>query len=1032
MTRSLVAVVLASGAVVSPAEAKVVVFQQPGFPAVDSEAPSREALEAALEGLAPTFADVRTLQSPETLKDADLLVLPYGSAFPADAWPAITDHLERGGNLMTLGGRPLWVPVFGDPSGFREGLPTSAYWRVLAAVAVTEVPRRDFARFAWDGLYGFDAPPPKARRVFAVNTLFVANYAAPQGNWRGLGFFLEARGRRVAAPVVRLDFGVVPRGRAGVGHGRFVMLPFEPAPGYWESAGGRGLVRQAARHALLDPALVWVEVPRVSLHEGEEAQAVLHLQDRDTRPDVARRVRVELGREGHVVDTRQLDCAVQCDVSLSFSGAEAPGLYEVRARFERDGHLVDGHETGFFRRDPALLATGSPLTAGRTYLRRGGRAFLPVGVNTWVNDTVWPFFPENANPLEWERDFAELASRGVSFVRTGFWHDRLQMIDSATGTARESVLRNIEAMLLAAARHGLHVQLVLFVFEPQTIRWGDRPLPGPGRNPFTDPVAVEAQAAFVRSIVARFKDVPHLHWDLLNEPNFSNPRRLWDGNQPNADPTEVEAWNAWLRRRYPSAAALSEAWGVPAGTIESIEGIELPRPEDLRLTRNGNPRQVRAVDYNLFAQDAFGEWARTMIRTIREAGSRQLITVGQDEGGITNRILNQFYGGAGVDLTSMHNWWQDDALLWDAVAAKRPGMPNLLGETGPQPSVAMRGESRWNETQALGLVERKLVMGLAAGNGGAAMWIWSRTDPYRVGRQDGSPTLWVDLLERVAGFAGQAEPHLTDERLPEIAIVLPQSLQLSAFHHYAVEAQQKCVRTLYHHARAAAYAVGEYQLDLLGDPKLILLPAPWVLSEEAWQALVAQVRAGATLLVTGRFDFDPHFRPTGRHRAVGLDYESAILDTRENPVRWPGGSGRATFSGDKTTFLEQARFASGETFVRRTLGAGRLLFFTLPLELGDDLSLLGAVYRWAMVEAGVSPAYRTQLDDPGIAIVPTSLDSATLYVLTSESSVPRDVGFVDRASGKELRVALPPGRAAARLVARDGRVLARYDALPVP
>jgi hypothetical protein len=190
--------------------------------------------------------------------------------------------------------------------------------------------------------------------------------------------------------------------------------------------------------------------------------------------------------------------------------------------------------------------------------------------------------------------------------------------------------------------------------------------------------------------------------------------------------------------------------------------------------------------------------------------------------------------------------------------------------------------------------------------------------------------------------------------------------------------------------------------------------------------ILDRVRRGATLLVTGRFDADPHFRATGRAEAVALDYEPAILDTRENTVRWPGGEGRAVFSGDKTTYLWQARLPDGATFARREVGAGRILFFTLPLELSDDDTLLGEVYRFALGEAGVTPLYRTPLEDPGILIAPTPLEESTLYVLTSESSARRDVAFVDGASGREVRVALDPGRAALLLVARDGRVVARY------
>ncbi len=1014
----------------SSAQARVVVFHEPGFPAVESEAPSRETLVAALEGREVSFAGIDALREPATLAGAELLVLPYGSSFPAEAWPALRAYFESGGNLLALGGRPLFVPVTRAGNGFRVGEPRSEAWRLFAAVDVAAVDAHPDARLVWDGAFDFGSHEIRARRTFALSTVWVESPSGADLRWRGLGYFVDAHGTRVAAPATRVDFTLTPKSPAPVGRGRLVLLSFEPEPGFWESASGRSLVRAMAAHAARGPALVWLELPFAAVHEGESAGSVVHVQDSRPAPDG--RVRVELLQGERVLETRDIPCpAGVLHADISWASATSPGLYAARATYERAGGVVDVHETGFWRRDSAVLASGATLSVGPTYLRRDGRPFLAVGANHWLNDSVWSSFPENANAFEWDRDFAEMAARGLSVVRTGIWSGRLALMSRPTGTAGESVLRNIEAFLLSAGRHGLQVQFTLFAFEPHTMmRTPDGPVLGPGRNPYTDRVAVEAQKTFVRSIAERFASVPFLGFDLINEPSFSNPRVPWRGNQPNGDPTELAAWNDWLRARYGSAEALAEAWNQLPGELPALGDVPLPEPRDLAHTRTGNPKEVRAFDYNFFAQDAFRAWAREMVAAIRSTGSRQLVGVGQDEGGVGDRLLNQFYG-ADVDLTSMHNWWNDDALLWDALAAKRPGTPNLVGETGPQPAIGMDGRSRWDEVRGLGLFERKLVLGLAAGNAGALPWIWSRSDRFHIGRDDGSTTPWLEALTGVAAFANQAAPQLGEARPGEVAIVLPQSLQLSVFGGYGREAQQRCVRALYHHARGAAYVVGEHQIELLGQPRLILLPSPWAFSEHAWREILTRVGAGATLLVSGRFDLDEHFRPTGRARAAGLDYEPAILATREHPVRWPGGVGRAVFSGDKTTQLEQARLPGDASFARRPHGLGQILFFSLPLELADDLELVGRVYAWALAQAKVAPLYRTTLDDPGILICPFPLETGTLYAFTSESSRAREVTLRDAASGAELRVALDPGRAALLLVTRDGRVAARYDPQPV-
>jgi hypothetical protein len=498
MKRILTAALLLLLVGASPLTAAIVVFQEPGFPAIESQAPERLSLVESLAGLDVRFVGLEALASGEALSDADLLVLPYGSAFPADAWPALRGYLEGGGNLLNLGGRALWTPVFRGPEGFREGESGGRYWRAIAAVDAVEVPQRDFAAFEWDPVYAFGTPEIRVRRAFAVGSIFVANFAPPPGSWRGLGYLLDAQGRRRAAPVVRLDFEIQPAARRAAGHGRLLMLGFEPEPGYWESAAGKQLIREAAQHAALGPAQVWAQIPRAVVGEGESADVVLHLRDR--RAGLAGEVRVALYRDGKLLESHLVPSPSGfLDQSLGFAAADEPGLYEVRATYSRDGAIVDVHETGFFRRQPDLLRSGAELTAGSTWLRQGGAPFIPVGVNMWVNDGVWPFFPENANALEWDRDFAEMAAADLNFVRTGIWHPRRLLIDSATGTASERTLRNLEAMFHAAGRHGLHVQFVFHAFEPQTSMRGEASTLGPGRNPYTDPVAVDAQKAFVRS-----------------------------------------------------------------------------------------------------------------------------------------------------------------------------------------------------------------------------------------------------------------------------------------------------------------------------------------------------------------------------------------------------------------------------------------------------------------------------------------------------------------------------------------------------
>ena len=1018
--RTMAKVILALCISASTLSGKTVVFWQDGFPTLESQAVPQDTLRKALAALQPEFANLNELSKPDTLLDTELLVLPYGSAAPVDAWTAILKYLQAGGNLLVLGGRPLTIPVRAEGNRFVAAPAETAYSRQIGVTHTYEAPLPDGLDFAWADTT-FVGGNVQAKRVFVI-----------EGVSRGLGYLQNAAGERLAAPVVATDFTGPESEMLG---GRVVMLGFEPVPGYWLSAGALAVLSQAADYARQGATTFRVEMQNATVLAGEIPQMVVRLtnlrKQRQGQPQSGR-VRVELLGGSQVLATRQITCsgdAVTEPVVFEDQKTLSPGFYELRSTYEDAGKQRRFYQTGFWVRDDVLLHSGPAYGVKGDFLTKGGIPFFPFGTNYFTTERYGWGFRGAGNAWVWEHDFAEMEEHGVSFVRTGVWLDHLQIFDDSTGQVKERFLRNLEAFLLSAARHHIHVNFTFCAFDPQTVMrhpGEESLLRGPGTNPYTDPVAIRAQQNYVLSVVRRFKDVPHLSWDLINEPSFSNPQQLWRGNTPNNDPTEVAAWRAWLRKKYTTLAGLARAWNVTPEELGAFDSVPLPDRGDLTLQRYGNPHLVRAIDYNLFAQEMFRRWVGKMTAAIRSTGSHQLIDVGQDEGGVSDRVLNQFYADAGVDFTVNHTYWRDDALLWDSVAAKRVGIPNFVGETGYQPVWRPDGGKRYDELTALGLVERKWALGFAAANSGALQWEWGTGGDFGIKRSDGSNKTWESMMREMGAFAAQAAPYATGLKPPEVAIVLPQSLQLSVFNSMALEAQQKCVRTLYQYARASAYAVGEYQMQALGEPKLILLPSPWMLQEQAWQAILTKVREGATLLVTGGFDNDEHFHPTERASQLGIDLQPGFLTTREDLISWPGGETLLSFSGDKTTFLERDFLPNDQTFLEKTLGKGRILLLPLPLELNDNLKAVGDIYRYTLQTAGVREAYSTQVEDPGMLICPTQFDHATLYVLTSESSA-RDISFRNARSGKSFPGRLEPGRAALVLVNDQGEILTSYN-----
>lgn len=1004
----------------APLSAKTVVFWQDGFPTVSSQPLSRDTLRKALGERDVVFAGIAELKDAAAWKDVDLFVLPYGSAVPTEAWAAIESYLRDGGNLLVLGGQALRVPVTAENGKFAQAQEQDTYARELGLRHSYEVPVPPGSHFAWRFGYSFlPALAVRARRYFTV-----------EGRLEGLGYMIDSQGTATAAPVIVQDHTNVALPPEEMLGARVVMLDFEPEPGYWESVDGLALMRQSAEYARQGAVAFWLEIPYSAAKPDEPISVVVHLRNaRRERFGQAQsgEVKVELASGDKILQTARVPCSgSKMDAEVNFHTTLAAGFYTVRALYEDAGQPREFYQNALWVEDPHMLTSGPALGTKGDFLARDGKPYFPVGSNYFsTEENGWDFGgPRNA--WIWERDFAAMEKLGITFVRTGVWMNNLRIVEPLTDMATERFLRNVEAYLLCARRHNIMVNFTFFAFVPHTGMRGFDQVAAPIKNPYTDPVAIRGEQDYILSVVSRFKNVPWLCWDLINEPSFSNPNRLWKGNTPNNDPAELEAWHKWLLEKYHDSATLAAAWLVTPEQLGPLDQVPLPTIEDISPQRYGDANQIRALDYNHFAQDTFAGWVHTMISAIRSAGSTQLIDVGQDEGGVTDRLLNQFYASSSVSFTTNHTYWRDDGLLWDSVAAKSPGVPNIIGETGYQPAWNPDGSWRLDEITGAALLERKWALGFAAGNSGVLTWDWDREVDFGILRSDGSAKSWETMLQGVAQFAVKAEPAAGGLVSSQVAIVLPQSLQLSVYNNMALDAQKASVRALYHFARGEAYAVGEYQIDRLGSPKLIILPSPLALDSVAWEKILACVRDGAVLLVTGPFDRDAHFHPANRRQEIGLSYEDAMLTIRESLLQWPGGQARLTFGGDRTTFLDRAALPGDATWAERTVGKGKILLASFPLELNENLDAVGSVYRYALQVAGVTPEYSVMADDPGILICPTEFPHATLYVITSESSG-RQVSFRDRRSNREFSEQLDPGRASLLLVGEDGVIRASYN-----
>jgi hypothetical protein len=996
----------------------VVVFSEQGFPAADSASASSEQLRKLLPGA--QLASVAKLSEMLQASATRLLVLPHGSAFPEEAWPDIYQFLHRGGNLLVLGGRPFTRSAYRDGAGWKLRDYSVRFARALMIDQYQITPGSEELEFQANPDVTLELPAFSWTHAFSpVIRLSAVDLDEREGSAGSIDARLDALawgtkdGRKLAAPAIQIDHF-----RNGFDDGRWIFLNAELPPAFYSSAQSTSVVRALAEAAMRG-SLEFTLRPVMPLYlPGEPVQLDLqwHAAGEAAPP---RTVRITTFSESEPSRRSVVTLTLPNSQALALPPPVTKGLWLIDAELMEDAKVVAIYRSGFWIRDETYLRSGPRLTVNRDFFELDGNPLAVVGT-TYMSSEVQRLYFEHPNVYVWNRDLAQIHAAGLNMIRTGWWTGWQKFCDE-TGRPYERTLRTIEAYLMTARKHGLPVQFNFFAFLPEVLGGG---------NPYLDPQAVHKQQTLITSVVKRFNDVPFLAWDLINEPSIS--QRLWT-MRPSRDPIELEKWNAWLDKRYPDRAALAAAWNVPAASTSGTVSL----PEEIEFTQRGTYRgrnSLKVYDFFFFAQDAFSDWVRTMRSAIRDAGSQQLVTVGQDEGGIQDRLSPAFWGPL-VDFTTDHSWWQNDYLLWDSLLAKQPGQPLLIQETGLQRELDLDEVARRTPENEASLLERKVALSFVQGSG-AIEWLWntnsymteSNETPIGAIRADATEKPEATVMRGFAGFARSLQAHLRNPELASIAVVTSQAAQYSVRADLQLEVQRKTVRALSYYSRLASYAIAENRLEQLGSPKLAVLPSPQALTENAWRLLLKYVSNGGNLLVTGPVDRDEHWHRRMRAAELKMDAQAEPLTYHNAVVRIKDRTIPLSFEQQKQSLLEALRFNDGTTFQELPYGTGRIFWASYPVELADGLQATADLYTYVAGRAGIAPVYDLQSTlSPGVLVYPIVLEDSVLYVMASDSADDARIDLRDKTTGVRLTLKLAGQHAAMALIGkREKTVVAKY------
>src|SRR5947207_5568209 len=229
-------------------QSNVVIFHEPGFPTADSVPVPDSVLRSAL----PNAQFVSAADLKTQLSSAQLLVLPYGSAFPEDDWAEIQGFLQRGGNLLVLGGRPFTRAAHRDGTAWKLRDYSVRYTRPLMIDQYQDTPGSDGLKFESNSNIPLAIPQFTWKRGFSpiihLSAVDLYNRGGSAGSidskLDALAWGLSSDGRRMSAPIIQSDHL-----RNGFDGGRWIFVDAELASDFYSRMGAGKLISVLADEA---------------------------------------------------------------------------------------------------------------------------------------------------------------------------------------------------------------------------------------------------------------------------------------------------------------------------------------------------------------------------------------------------------------------------------------------------------------------------------------------------------------------------------------------------------------------------------------------------------------------------------------------------------------------------------------------------------------------------------------------------------------------------------------------------------------
>jgi hypothetical protein len=917
---------------------------------------SPAALAAALRagGWGVTLLQAGDLADPKLLTavNFDVVVLPYGPAFPAEARGAFCAYLKQGGSFLSTDGYAFDMPVEWTDKGWSTLSTdiTAADMNRPAAAPAQAINTRtgksgDSMSFAPAQIPVFS---PQFRLERATN-IEVAPEAAPLLGETKVSYSLQRPlvGYSACA-LTGLNSPVFPdvyrrwvpllnayddRGELrGAALAMCLNYAGEYRSSSWAFSGltdGTDLfLGTPERTALLLQVMAslrartYLCTPATDLacyEVGETATLSVQVANFGRQPQ-RRSVRVlAAGRELMACEADFAAGQIQSVSAFLPVTAALGDLVPVVFEMCEGGRVVDRVETALCVRSPQVLASGPKVGWKDNMLTVDGKPTFVAG----SNQTGMMYYSPTENPWTWDRDFRSMSERGYHALRilhfSPFAKDGYKGVGAHAPldlkNRPERLVRQMDAIVQLAQKHRVAIFLTLHDWVPLGLTEEE----------------LEAEKDWCRFWAERYREVPGIFYDVQNEPTVDVPDR----------PDIVALWNAFLVQRYGTDEALAAAW-APTAPGGKLPNVPLPAV-------GTDWSDTRGADRKRFETELLNRWAKANVEGVKAGDPDALVCVGYLQ---NMSSADKVLGVRETDFSNCHFYGSIAALAreFKLIDRRFVGKGLTLGEFGAREAHTARNQGSSVVPVVESIRHFRAYEHYVVGMGAAFMcnWCWKDFDEMEfpwglMQRCSYVAKPWVHTLEQ--GTVLLAD-HAPVYEAPQVYLLAPDRNRVGPRFNELLAGLFRAIDLLMEQ-RVNFGVVNEEDLDKLpAQARALLWPLPYCPADETFAQVRNWVEAGGTLYFSGDVGFDASRKPTraARWAELGLAEQRAASPFETPAERW--------------------QMAPQEAAV----GRGKVLWAPYPLEL--------------KAQAGDSGVYRRVLEIAGIARIALEPESAPVRALS--------------------------------------------------